>query len=1620
MNFAGVVFLSPIAIATTAATPNPATSGQRVGLSVAVSSSAGSISSVTAAAGSVGGPASLSLNLSATANVFTNSFVPVTNVFPTSVSLPFVVKDSVGNLIISSINFILVATNDVWNGNAAPDNTWANGLNWAGGASPILDSQVTFAGKNQTNVDMESSYTLSTLNFSTNAGSFNLTNNANTLTLTANGFVINNSTNLQTLSVPISLGSASLAGGVTLEAFSNNLALNQALNDGGAGPGSLTTVGPGATILTGACTYSGNTTIQSGTLAIADPGQLGGGAYAGAITDNGLLSFSSTAAETLSGIISGTGGLTVGATNSVPGTVDLVLQGGANPYTYTGPTVVNAGELDLNFNNAAASGIYASSSLTINDNGTVMLLVNNALCGSATPIGTLPVTVNSGGVLNGNGYSSHIRGLLTLNGGTLADTGANTAYGNWDLDDGVATAGGPIISTISSLNVVPSQTGGTTFNIPNGGTPGGIDLNVTGSLINGTSLADTGVIKNGNGTMQLSGVNTYVGGTTINTGTLILADPGQLNSGSYAGNIINAGTFISSTTAGQTLSGTISGNGLLEVTGTGAMLTLSGINTYTGPTIVGPGATLFMSGSGSIANSPSITVSNTATLDVSAATSATDLPPGQNLYANGSVNGAFTSSATSGIFPGTDGTYGTNTFLTSLTLDAGATLDFDIGTVYNQSNDEIIVNGPLNVGADVFIHFKAPSSASSLDASGNDYVLLQASSISGSFASAPAFVLGSVPVNGGNFSIVTDPILNQVRLHYSTTAAPLITTVSAMPSSVVCNGSVFVSVNVIPGAGSLTNISVSLAALGGTSVGLVQQGLTSVYTNTIIVPPGAAPGTYNLTASATDTTPLSAAGNVSFVVVATTETWNGGGTDENWDTAANWISQLPPGYVGDSLVFGGTRGLAPVLDQDYTVQSLTFSNTAGAFAIGYANGDYLSLSPKCGVTNNSASVETFNLPVVLDGAATLKSATASGNLVFNQPVSEFPAGSGLGVITNAGGTNIFNSTNTYSGSTIISSNSTLTIGPGGDLGDLGTGTGGAYAANISDNGTFNFYGGVPQTFTGVLSGKGAFNIVGGTPTNGVIVTLDSQSTFTGNLSFSNTYVSVTATANALATSAFGNPASNGLVTINNNAILSLDASGGSEFSGHASTPGPNLGVVINNGGLMQITASTANLGPVTLNGGTILIANAGTAYNAQPLALSGTITVGGSVPSLITNSTDGPFSGCNMTVEDLAGNITFNVAATGSAGPDLTVAVPLSDPSQDNNAQAGILKSGAGTMALTDPNNSYDGSTAITAGTLIVADPGLLGGYYPKTITGTYSGIIANSGTLIVSTTQGQTLAGPISGTGSLIVETNQPVTVAPTAMLTLTASNTYTGATIIGPGGDLVLQGSINNSPLIDVQSLGTLNLTNLPGFTANAGQVLRGSGNILLAGNTLTVNGVLAAGETNALGTLNLDNSGLTLSDGSTTSLRINKTAGGLTSDMVVGISTATYGGTLTVTNTGSGQLALGDSFTLFGATGGLGNFSGIAGAPLGYGFTFFPNSGALTVTTVPPTTGTNITFSVSGKTLTLSWPAAYIGSTLQSNSISLANPNAWFNIAGSSSVTNENITIGKGNVFFRLVTP
>lgn len=314
----------------------------------------------------------------------------------------------------------------------------------------------------------------------------------------------------------------------------------------------------------------------------------------------------------LHGLISGTGGIVLNA-NGESGS--LYLTNTAAAENYTGPTLVGSGTLYVGpFPNTGTGGLAHSSLLAISNNATVYVESQNGLAGSTATLGSLPVTIYAGGTLSSqnNADSTHIRGVLTLNGGTLADAGTanQAAFGTWDLDDSVVVGPGTATTSVMSApEMIPDQAGGTVFNVGvSGATP---DLDVQGTLIRGTSLADTGIIKQGNGLMQLDGVNTYTGPTTISAGTLTINSSGLLGgtAATYGGLISNNGTLNYNDSALETFTGAISGTGAINVNN--GTLVLAGANTYTGATTVASGANLTVV-SGGLSESP-ITMSPSTT-----------------------------------------------------------------------------------------------------------------------------------------------------------------------------------------------------------------------------------------------------------------------------------------------------------------------------------------------------------------------------------------------------------------------------------------------------------------------------------------------------------------------------------------------------------------------------------------------------------------------------------------------------------------------------------------------------------------------------------------------------------------------------------------------------------------------------------------------------------------------------------------------------------------------------------------------------------------------------------------------------------------------------------------------
>jgi fibronectin-binding autotransporter adhesin len=139
----------------------------------------------------------------------------------------------------------------------------------------------------------------------------------------------------------LQLGNGGTSGSILGDVLNNGtFAINRsdAYTFGGliSGTGSLTQAGTGATILIGANTYTGGTTISAGMLQLGNGGT--SGSILGDVLNNGTFAINRSDIYTFGGVISGTGSFV----QMGPGTAVLT---GNN--TYTGGTIVDAGTLQL-------------------------------------------------------------------------------------------------------------------------------------------------------------------------------------------------------------------------------------------------------------------------------------------------------------------------------------------------------------------------------------------------------------------------------------------------------------------------------------------------------------------------------------------------------------------------------------------------------------------------------------------------------------------------------------------------------------------------------------------------------------------------------------------------------------------------------------------------------------------------------------------------------------------------------------------------------------------------------------------------------------------------------------------------------------------------------------------------------------------------------------------------------------------------------------------------------------------------------------------------------------------------------------------------------------------------
>lgn len=271
----------------------------------------------------------------------------------------------------------------------------------------------------------------------------------------------------------------------------------------------------------------------------------------------------------LSGVISGASGSNF-SLDAVTGYAagSVVLSNGSN--SYAGITTVNAGNLLLTANATGTAG--------------------NTVLGSG-----------SSDILVGNTTGAYDAGLLTNSAVTISRN-VRAQSGN----TGVITLGGnsssiSIFSGSISLGTNSGAGKGVTLTAVSGGT-----TRFSGVIQDPTGVSGPGLVrKSGAGTVILSGLNTYAGGTSIDGGSLSVSQSSNLGANT-GGLTINAGTleittgfstnriftFANAASTVQvdaaqtfTVASAIMGGGALNKTGTGKLV-LSGANTFTGATVI--------------------------------------------------------------------------------------------------------------------------------------------------------------------------------------------------------------------------------------------------------------------------------------------------------------------------------------------------------------------------------------------------------------------------------------------------------------------------------------------------------------------------------------------------------------------------------------------------------------------------------------------------------------------------------------------------------------------------------------------------------------------------------------------------------------------------------------------------------------------------------------------------------------------------------------------------------------------------------------------------------------------------------------------------------------------------
>ncbi len=1087
---------------------------------------------------------------------------------------------------------------------------------------------------------------------------------------------------------------------------------------------------------TGASTYSGVTTVNGGTLNVANT--------SGSATGSGNVTL---AAGTLSGngAIAGTvnmngGTLAPGAAGTNLTVGGLAYNSGNFSFSLNGNSSSQISAGNVTFNAALTAGNLSFSGILTLANGDQEVLINSSnpitnvtdATGITENFGRITLTtaaINSNDtiVLNVTGnpanliWAGNATGVSGSGGnGTTWNNTQNNGGNNWNN-------GGAYDYFYDADNVTFNDQGAPNYsvNLSTVNSPASVTVNTGNTYTFGGSgsIAGVGNLSVVAGTLQLNTSNTYSGATTISSaGTLSLG--GTIGSG--AGTAIStAGTFNESST------GVIAGGSSLLNTGNA---TLAGVNSYSGSTTVSGGALNIQNnsalGTGTGNTTSGVTVATGAALQMQGNISTTTAVP---LTLNGTGvtgNGAL------------ENVSGANTYSGLITLAGNTTIGSDAGT--------LAITNPGTItgsGFNLTLVGSGNGSIASIIGTGAGTVTMNGAgtwTLSGNNTFTGSTVISSGTLQLGAALALQNSTLNFNNqggtLSFGSLTAATLGGLTGSQNLALNNGSAAVALTVGNNNGNTTysgNLSGngSLAKAGtGT---LILSGNNSFTGSTTV-----SVGTLTITGS------NSGNGSYSVSSVGTLTIGSGAGT-----VSASSVT-LANGGNGVLNLNGGVLLLGS--------GGMPFSTFSANAALNF-NGGTLKSSAAIAIT-------TGGLPInILAGGATIDS--SGGNITFG---SGLAYATGSGNLTIQGGNTVsvgLTATNETGTVTVTGSGTKLTLNAASGTTSAGLLTINTGATVDMGNNTFTTGG---LTGAGTLTDSGAskvFSITGngsdsfgGNITGNTALTVNMTGAGTQILSGNNSNTGTTTVSTG--TLQYQNSAamsSSSQLTMNNGSTVQLRADGNQTFTTSVFNPSGN-------------SAVTLDVGPISGSGNNTLTLNSTAAVGAGG-ATNSTMTF-----NVTGNSSDQlMIAGGNLSLQDNAGQTlvlnptTANLIVASNllnvnGSADTNGLLTLSGNSSNNIFSGNITNGSGGTVSVTkintstwtlSGNNSYTGNTTISAGTLFVSN---------TSGSGTGTGSVTVAATTITGNS-GNYTGGTLGGSGNI------------SGAVTLSGNNTPTHGGIITAG---------------------------------------------------------------------------------------------------------------------------------------------------------------------------------------------------------------------------------------------